>query len=186
MAGDRPESRARVAGIASGEQPLLETLSVRYRGALNRFFESRAPHLRNDAEDLTQEVLIRIAKRGEGEPIERINGYVFQTASSVLTDRARRRAVRGGDGHVGYDEDRHAIEDFSPERVLLAREQVAMVRTVLERLPERVRAAFVLHRFDELGYAEIAKRLGVSVSSIEKYISHAMKELTAARMRDEL
>ena len=88
--------------------------------------------------------------------------------------------------HVGYDEDQHAIEDFSPERVLLAREQVAMVRTVLERLPERVRAAFVLHRFDELGYAEIAKRLGVSVSSIEKYISQAMKELTAARMRDEL
>jgi RNA polymerase sigma factor (sigma-70 family) len=185
MAGDRREGREPAAGVG-GAQPLLETLSVRYRGALNRFFENRAPQLRDDAEDLTQEVLIRIARRGEGQPIERINGYVFQTASSVLTDRARRRAVRGGDQHVDYDEDRHAIEDFSPERVLLAREQVAMVRTVLERLPERVRAAFVLHRFDELGYAEIAKRLGVSVSSIEKYISQAMKELTAARMRDEL
>jgi RNA polymerase sigma factor (sigma-70 family) len=185
MAGDRRGGRI-PADVAGGEQPFLETLSVRYRGALNRFFENRAPQLKNDAEDLTQEVLIRIARRGEGEPIERINGYVFQTASSVLTDRARRRAVRGGDQHVGYDEDQHAIEDFSPERVLLAREQVAMVRTVLERLPERVRAAFVLHRFDELGYAEIAKRLGVSVSSIEKYISQAMRELTAARMRDEL
>jgi len=185
MAGDRRRGRVR-ADIGGGGQPFLETLSVRYRGALNRFFENRAPQLKNDAEDLTQEVLIRIAKRGEGEPIERINGYVFQTASSVLTDRARRRAVRGGDQHVDYDDDRHAIEDFSPERVLLAKEQVAMVRTVLERLPERVRAAFVLHRFDELGYAAIAKRLGVSVSSIEKYISQAMKELTAARMRDEL
>jgi RNA polymerase sigma-70 factor (ECF subfamily) len=78
------------------------------------------------------------------------------------------------------------VEEVSPERVLLAREQIAMVRMVLERLPERVRAAFVLHRFEELGYAEIAKRLGVSVSSIEKYISQALKELTAARMRDEL
>jgi RNA polymerase sigma-70 factor (ECF subfamily) len=44
----------------------------------------------------------------------------------------------------------------------------------------------VLHRFEELGYAEIARRLGVSVSSIEKYISQALKELTAARTRDEL
>jgi RNA polymerase sigma-70 factor (ECF subfamily) len=61
-----------------------------------------------------------------------------------------------------------------------------MVRTVLERLPDRVRAAFVLHRFEELSYAEIARRLGVSVSSIEKYISQALKELTAARLRDEL
>jgi RNA polymerase sigma-70 factor (ECF subfamily) len=61
-----------------------------------------------------------------------------------------------------------------------------MVRTVLERLPDRVRAAFLLHRFEELSYSEIAKRLGVSVSSIEKYISQALKELTAARMEGDL
>jgi RNA polymerase sigma-70 factor (ECF subfamily) len=61
-----------------------------------------------------------------------------------------------------------------------------MVRTVLERLPDRIRAAFLLHRFEELSYSEIAKRLGVSVSSIEKYISQALKELTAARMEGDL
>ena len=94
--------------------------------------------------------------------------------------------MRCADRHVEYEFCPELIEEVSPERVLLAREQVAMVRTVLERLPDRVRSAFVLHRFEELGYAEIAKRLGVSVSSIEKYISQALKELTAARMRDEL
>jgi RNA polymerase sigma-70 factor (ECF subfamily) len=186
MAGDRRYGREPVSGASGGEQPFVEALAVRYRGALDRFFARRAPQLGSDTEDLTQEVFLRLATRGEGEPIERVDGYIFQTASSVLTDRARRVAVRGGDRHVCYDEDYHAVEDFSPERVLLAREQVAMVRTVLERLPDRVRAAFVLHRFEELGYAEIATRLGVSVSSIEKYISQALKELTAARMRDEL
>lgn len=186
MAGHRRQGRVPAASVAGDEQPFLETLAVRYRGALNRFFERRAPQLKSDTEDLTQEVFLRLATRGNGEQIERIDGYIFQTAASVLTDRARRVAVRGGDRHVCYEEDQHTIEDFSPERVLLAREQVAMVRTVLERLPDRVRAAFVLHRFEELGYAEIAKRLGVSVSSIEKYISQALKELTAARMRDEL
>jgi RNA polymerase sigma-70 factor (ECF subfamily) len=171
--------------VSGGEEPFVETLAVRYRSALERFFARRAARL-GDTEDLTQEVFLRLASRTASEPIERVDGYIFQTASSVLMDRARRVAVRGGDRHVCYEEDRHAIEDFSPERVLLAKEQVAMVRTVLERLPDRVRAAFVLHRFEELGYAEIAKRLGVSVSSIEKYISQALKELTAARMRDEL
>jgi RNA polymerase sigma factor (sigma-70 family) len=185
MAGDRPGGRTPAATVAGGDQPFLEALAVRYRGALNRFFERRAARL-GDSEDLTQEVFLRLATRGEGEKIERIDGYIFQTAASVLTDRARRVAVRGGDRHVCFEEEQHVIEDFSPERVLLAREQVAMVRIVLERLPDRVRAAFVLHRFEELGYAEIAKRLGVSVSSIEKYISQALKELTAARMRDEL
>ena len=165
MAADRQRGPASAAHDLPGtEQPFLEHLAERYRSALNRFF----------------------ATRSRSDPIEQLDGYIFQTASSVLTDRARRRAVRKSDQHVMYEEREHAIEDFSPERVLLARELVAMVRTVLERLPERVRAAFVLHRFEELGYAEIAKRLGVSVSSIEKYISQALRELTAARMRDEL
>nr|NUR38191.1 sigma-70 family RNA polymerase sigma factor [Sphingomonas sp.] len=185
MAGDRRYGRAPASRVSGGEEPFVETLAVRYRGALDRFFARRAARL-GDTEDLTQEVFLRLAARGDGEPIDRIDGYIFQTASNVLTDRARRLAARGGDRHVCYEEEQHAIEDFSPERVLLAREQVAMVRTVLERLPDRVRAAFVLHRFEELGYAEIARRLGVSVSSIEKYISQALKELTAARMRDEL
>ena len=187
MAGDRQRGRASAAGEEPrAEQPFLEHLAERYRRALNRFFDRRAPQLGSESEDLTQEVFVRLATRSSSEPIEQLDGYIFQTASSVLTDRARRRAVRKSDLHVAYEEPEHAVEDFSPERVLLAREQVAMVRTVLERLPERVRAAFVLHRFEELGYAEIAKRLGVSVSSIEKYISQALKELTAARMRDEL
>jgi RNA polymerase sigma factor (sigma-70 family) len=185
MAGRRRQGRAPAAIVAGDEQPFLEALALRYRGALNRFFERRAAR-RDDSEDLTQEVFLRLAARGEGEKIERIDGYIFQTAANVLTDRARRAAVRAGDKHVVYEENLHTLVDFSPERVLLAKEQVAMVRTVLERLPDRVRAAFVLHRFEDLGYAEIAKRLGVSVSSIEKYNSQALKELTAARMRDEL
>src|SRR5437879_5231621 len=120
MAGDRRNGRPPLGSIAGGEQPFLETLAVRYRGALNRFFERRAARL-GDTEDLTQEVFLRLAARGNGERIERIDGYIFQTAASVLTDRARRNAVRGGDRHVCYDEEQHVLEDFSPERVLLAR-----------------------------------------------------------------
>lgn len=186
MGDDRPRRRASAPGAFGPEQPFLEALALRYRGALNRFFDRRAPYMGSDCEDLTQEVFVRLASRRSTEPIAQIDGYIFQTASNVLTDRVRRLAVRKAERHVAYEESLHALEDFSPERVLLAREQVEMVRIVLERLPDRVRAAFVLHRFEELGYAEIAKRLGVSVSSIEKYISQALKELTRARSRGEL
>src|SRR5205814_6570032 len=160
MEHERPEGRASAADVLRSESPFLEGLTKRYRSALNRFFDRRAPQLNGESEDLTQEVFVRLAARRNGEEIEQLDGYIFQTAANVLTDRIRRRAVRAGDRHVCYEESVHAVEDFSPERVLLAKEQVAMVRTVLERLPDRVRAAFVLHRFEELGYAEIAKRLG--------------------------
>lgn len=186
MAGDGQSSSVRRAKARGEEQPFLEALAARYRGALNRFFNRRAPHLGSEVEDLTQEVFVRLARRRDGESIRHVEGYIFQTALSVLTDRARRRSVRLADMHVAYDESENAVEDFSPERVLLAREQVEMVKTVLAGLPDKVRAAFVLHRFEELGYWEIARRLGVSASSVEKYISQALRALTEARTRDEL
>ena len=111
MAGDRRQGGASGPGVAGGEQPFLETVAARYGGALNRFFERRAARL-GESEDLTQEVFLRLAARGDGERIERIDGYIFQTASNVLTDRARRAAVRGGDRHVAYEEEHHAIEGF--------------------------------------------------------------------------
>ena len=146
MAGERRQERPPAPRTIGGEQPFVEALAARYRGALTQFFERRAPQLKSDSEDLTQEVFLQLPTRGAGEEIEDIDGYIFETASSVLTDCARRNAVRAADRHVCYQEETHAVEDFSPERVLLAREQVAMVRTVLERLPDKVRAAFVLHR----------------------------------------
>ncbi len=157
---------------------LLEMASRQYRTALRRFFVRRAPALSDEADDLTQEVFLRLARR-EGEAIERPEGYIFQAAANVLTDRVRRRAVRHARDHVGYEEHLHAVEDFSPERVLIARQQIENVRSALNDLPERVRAAFVLHRFEELTYPEIAARLGVSVSSVEKYIMRALKEISA-------
>src|SRR5690348_12273441 len=99
MAGHRQEGRAPEAGVAGGEQPFLEALALRYRSALNRFFERRAART-DDTEDLTQEVFLRLASRRAGDEIERLDGYIFQTAASVLTDRARRRAARCADRHV--------------------------------------------------------------------------------------
>lgn len=60
----------------------------------------------------------------------------------------------------------------------MAREQVEAVCQCLESLPDLVRMAFVLHRFEDMTYAEIAQRLGVSVSSVEKYMMRALREIT--------
>lgn len=160
----------------------LEDLARRYGKALTRFFQRRVPAIGTEADDLAQEVFVRLAQRSKGDTIRSDEGYLFQTASSVLVDRARRRAVRHGNDHVEYEDDLHAVEDFAPDRVLLGREQVAIVRAVLAELPDNVRAAFILHRFEELTYNEIARRLGVSVSAVEKYIMRALKEITARTM----
>lgn len=155
----------------------LEALARRYTTALRRFFERREPGLGSESEDLAQEVFERLARRKGGGEIANIEGYLFQTAANVLTDRSRRRLVRFSDSHVEYDEEYHALEDFSAERVISAREELELVVRTLEELPERTRAAFVLHRFEGLKYAEIARRLGVSVSAVEKHIIRALRHI---------
>jgi RNA polymerase sigma-70 factor (ECF subfamily) len=174
-----PAERVSSSHGEADRQQFLDGLARRYSRALNRFFERRAPALGSEREDMAQEVFERLAQRGPGEAIAHAEAYLFQTAANVLTDRIRRRSVRRSNDHVQYDENAHAIEDFSAERVLAAREQVEMVVAALEDLPERTRFAFVLHRFEGMKQAEIARRLGISVSAVEKHIVRALTHVRA-------
>ena len=175
-----PAERVPASDGETDRQQFLDGLARRYSRALNRFFDRRAPRLRAEREDLTQEVFARLAQRSSGDQIAHAEAYLFQTAASVLADRLRRLSVRRSAEHVQYDENEHAIEDFSAERVLAAREQVDMVLAALEDLPERTRFAFVLHRFEGLRQQEIARRLGISVSAVEKHFVRALNHVSAA------
>jgi RNA polymerase sigma-70 factor (ECF subfamily) len=45
---------------------------------------------------------------------------------------------------------------------------------MLDRMPDNVRQAFMLSQFEGLSYAQIAERLGVTVSSVQKYMTRAI------------
>jgi RNA polymerase sigma factor (sigma-70 family) len=154
-------------------------LSVRYGPAVRRFFSRR---LRDggDVEDLTQEVFARLLKRAELGAIDNIEGYLFHTAANLLRERARRRARRHADAENALDETvLDQGEEFSPERILLGREAYGRMVAALQELPERARTIFVLNRFEELAAPAIARRLGVSVSTVEKDMMRAVGHLRA-------
>jgi RNA polymerase sigma factor (sigma-70 family) len=170
---DPVQSRA-----GQADRRTIADLSVRYGQAVRRFFSRR---LRDgaDVEDLTQEVFARLLKRAELGEIANIEGYLFHTAANLLRERARKAARRPGDD-PGLDPDlAESVEDFSPERILLGREAYARMVEALQELPERARTIFVLNRFEELSAAEIARRLGVSVSTVEKDMMRAIAHLKA-------
>ncbi|MGV3768640.1 MAG: RNA polymerase sigma factor [Sphingobium phenoxybenzoativorans] len=130
------------------------------------------------ADDMTQEVMLRLHVRQENKTaIENMEGYLFRIAASVMTDNARRDKVRHRSSHGELSELDHPVEELSPERVLQGREQIALVAAALEELPERTRDVFVLRRFEELSYAEIAHRLDISVSAVEKHVAKAMRHI---------
>ena len=66
---------------------------------------------------------------------------------------------------------------------MAARQRLARLVAGVEQLPPQVAAAFRLHKFDGLTHGEVAARLGVSRSAVEKYIMSALKVLAEASER---
>lgn len=168
--------------MGDSEQPspdaLLGSQSVEIRASLTRLFQRRgvAPQ---DIEDLVQEVFVRLAKRGTAG-IENIGGYALQTGASVLVDRGRRRAVRHEDAQDELLSDRHPAEDVGPERIVAGRQALGIAVASLMTLPERTRTIFVLRRIEGLRYRDIAVRLGISVSAVEKHMMRAVEHLLSS------
>lgn len=168
----------RTATFSEEDEASLNRLSREFRGSLLRYFGRRTKDT-GDLEDMVQEVFIRLLRRGGTSDLERqnLNAYVFETASSVLKDRLRRAVVRHSTEHEPFDRDRHSGEDFSPEHVLLGRERLAQATAILLELPERTRVIFVLRRLEGMRFHDIAARLGISVSAVEKHMQRAVAHL---------
>ena len=144
---------------------------------LRAFFASRV-HA-NDVDDMVQDVALRLQVCAREDVVDNGRAYLFQVARSVMTDRARRDATRLRSQHEALTEAHHPVEEICPARVLEGKEQLALVLEALERLPERTRRVFILHRFERESHAGIAGRLGISVSAVEKHVMKAMKLLVA-------
>ena len=158
------------------DRPSFEALDRAFRVSLQRYFMRRVRD-RAEIDDMVQQVFERLLKRGDVTGMDRLSGYVFQTASSVLADHGRRRRARHADAHDEFDDGAHGDVDFSPEHVLLGRERLARATAILLELPERTRVIFVLRRLEGMKYLDIAARLGISVSAVEKHMERAVARL---------
>jgi RNA polymerase sigma-70 factor (ECF subfamily) len=154
----------------------LQQLSVRYRLPLLRFFTRR---LRNspDPDDLVQEVFVRLVRQSTLSGIQHLDGYVFQIAANVLRDHARRWGVRAEEANHAQLEDVEIEGGFSPERVLLGEEALQRLVAALQELPEKTQAIFALYHFESVSQVEIARRLKMPVSTIEKHMGRANAHL---------
>jgi RNA polymerase sigma factor (sigma-70 family) len=167
----------------SAEQAVtIEALSQRLRGPLRRFFEKRIGRS-EEIEDLIQEVFVRLAAGARVEAAHDIEAYLFQTATNLLRDRGRRLAARAAGAHEPYDDMLHggAAETLSPEREALGAEAIERLIAALYGLPERTRSVWVLYHFEDLPHREIARRLGMAQSTVEKHMSRANSHLLKYR-----
>ncbi|MEJ2411128.1 MAG: sigma-70 family RNA polymerase sigma factor [Novosphingobium sp.] len=146
-----------------------------YRPVLIAFFLRRT-HNYAEAEDLAQEVFVRIANK-ERATIERSDAYLFQVAANLLRDRSRREQVRTDYAARLRQSDEFGIDPLDPHRIAAGRESLALLTSALDELPERTRQIFMLFRYERIDQRTIAESFGISVSAVEKHVYRAMAKL---------
>ena len=154
-----------------------------YHRQLRSFFQRTVSDI--EADDLLQELYIRLIRQVDRAPPTNCKGFLFSAAANLLRDRWRRRAVRkldqmeSLDGFGGNFKD---AEEHDPSLWIEQIEQLELLDRALARVSEKAASAFLCHRVEKCSYADIAVRMGVSVSMVEKYISSALAELRESRL----
>lgn len=134
---------------------------------------SRRPQ---DASDYLNDAYVRMSEHGA--PIRNFEAFMVRVAVNLARDEQRRHRRR----QVSTDEDLDAIADAGPlpEEILDVRQRLKAVQAILSRLHPRTRQILLMHRLDGLRYRDIAERLGISESAVEKHMAKAALGLLRA------
>lgn len=140
-----------------------------------------------EAEDVAQEAFARFHRAGHDLTAADARPLLFVIAKNIQLDRwkAAARETRRSLPDDVYDLDSgpYALASAAPraDQQLIDRQNLAAAAAAIRALPPKTRDAFLLHRFESLTYRQIAGRLGISVSMVEKHIAEALRQLKMSR-----
>jgi RNA polymerase sigma-70 factor (ECF subfamily) len=177
---DDPEVRLMLR-VQKGDHDAFRQLVERYNARIFGFFRHRLGD-RQEAEDLTQEVLLRLFRaRHSYQPRARFSTWVFH-----ITQNVARNALRFRQRHpcvrlpMTANELRSDAAEM-PSRSLERAELAGMVRAAIANLGERQRAALELHQFHDHTYAEVAAQLDMTPKAA-KSLLYRTRNLLRARL----
>ncbi|MFS2055381.1 sigma-70 family RNA polymerase sigma factor [Variovorax sp. Varisp41] len=133
-----------------------------------------------DAADLAQDTFMRVLGRPrELAELREPRAWLTTIAHGLAVDHVRRKALE----RACLDAIAHLPEPQapSPEAQLMLVEALVRIDAMLDGLAPKARSAFLLSRLEGLGYNEIARQLGVSLSSVEKYMATAIRHCLSLR-----
>lgn len=150
-----------------------------YAPALRHYFARRAPAA--EVDDLVQDVFVRLQASHPRSPVIDPQAYLFGAARRVLASSRRRLSRQGWRLRNALADAVDLTSELSPERIVGARQDYARAMAAVDDLPPRAAAAFRMHRFEELSYAGIASRMGISRESVKELLRRATVRVGGAR-----
>lgn len=162
----------------SSNATTLTELLIRERPALLRLVQ-RILGSDGGAEDVIQSIWFKARGVDSGQPISNPRAYLYRLAANLATDhgRERTRRTRLLAEHYLWGPD----EVLSTEEQVMAQDELQRVLEAAEHLPEPTRTLFRLNRLQGMTQADIARRQGVSVTTVENHVRSALQRLAWAR-----
>jgi RNA polymerase sigma-70 factor, ECF subfamily len=168
--------------VREGDDTSFALLLERHRGPVIHFLY-RMVQNPSVSEELAQEVFLRVYRsRATYEPTAKFTTWLFRIATHLalnwVRDGKKEKGQESLDEQVVDGIDRQ-VQDRQPtiEQTMLYEVKMTEVRRAIEALPAKQRAAVLMHKYEELEYAQIARALSCSESAVKSLLFRAYESL---------
>jgi len=171
--------------VKAGDSSAFNYLVQKYRRPMLSFMY-RMAHNATTAEDLAQEVFLRVYRsRTSYEASAKFTTWLYRIATNLAVNHARDRRHERPENTVSLDEPDEntgltmdvADTSLSTEEAIIRRERMAAIRQRVQALPERQRVAVMMHKYQQMDYRQIADILKLSESAVKSLLFRAYETL---------
>jgi RNA polymerase sigma-70 factor (ECF subfamily) len=132
-----------------------------------------------EAQDVAHDAYMRVYPVMERDAAEKPEALLYTTARRLAFNRLKRRRIAPMVSTAGTENTRPSLEPGVVQQVM-ARQEWRNLEQAIAQLPEGCRTVLLLRKIELLSHQEIADRLGIAVSTVEKQHARALRLLRAA------
>ncbi|MYL00305.1 MAG: sigma-70 family RNA polymerase sigma factor [Gammaproteobacteria bacterium] len=182
-----------IVSLASRERPerrrLVEQLFDEHARALRLFLMGWSVP-QDQVDDLVQELFTRLMgvdglERKMSARTGSNRAYLLTMDNNMIVDRQRKSQVRRAYLAEQREIEPRRMDERTPERIVAAQLELEAMRSVIRNMRLNWRVAFILQRFGNMSYEDIAIHMGVTVRQVERYMVRAMRRIREERRKIE-
>lgn len=161
-----------IEGIRKGDETCFQRVFDTYYGKLCDYAFTLLRDT-DEAEDAVQSMFLKIWEKRENLMItQNLKSYLYRAIHNYCLNQLDHRGIK----QKHFEISSYQASDIQQPEIFTG-ELENSIRSIIEQLPQQCRIIFKMSRYEELRYAEIAQKLGISVNTVENQISKALKIL---------
>jgi RNA polymerase sigma-70 factor (family 1) len=151
------------------ESKIFEAIYNAYAKDIRRFLFYKTQDL-DKAEDILQEVFIKLWENCNKVDHDKVKSYIYSIANNMFLNEVKHQKVV-----LNYNKyNKNESTNESPEFIMLEKEFLEKLESTIATLPEKQREVFLMNRIEKKKYKEIALHLDISVKAVEKRMHQAL------------